>query len=230
MKRCIFAEGLFLNSGATLDITFERLSAHAGADFDALYAIYCEAIPASERKQRGALEAMTLDPSYTILVGKLNHHVVAFSILYMFADPPFALLEYMAVDEAFRGRGIGSEMFRESTRIAGAQGVARLVLEVDSDREDSTDRAQRIKRIDFYRRLGCRRLGGVDYILPLDTGVAPPLMDLMAWEDEFPIALGRGEVTLIVRKIYIEVYGCTEGDPRIARMTDGIPERVYLGE
>ena len=53
------------------------------------------------------------------------------------------------------------------------QGAALPVLfEVDSDREASSDRAVRTRRIRFYRRLGCVKIAGLRYLMPL-RGVGP---------------------------------------------------------
>lgn len=199
-----------------MSLNFEQLRTFEGVDFAALNEIYHEAIPASERKPRDLLEAMFQHPNYKVIVGKLKKRVVSLSILYCFADPDFALLEYMAVQKSVRGQGVGSATFTDSAkRVFAELGGAPLVLEVDSDREKASDHDIRLKRIAFYRRLGCRRIQGLDYILPLATGETPPLMDLMIWQEPMPETITGVALRVHVQNIYIQVYQCHPTDNRL---------------
>lgn len=202
-----------------MTIEFKTLRDDKGSEFEQLDAIYCEAIPSSERKPRDSLAAMVRFPSYRLIVGILDEKVVAFSILYLFANPLFALLEYMAVDHTIRGQGLGSATFHESTRLITAElGSVPVLLEVDSDREDAVDRDNRLRRVEFYRKLGCRRIDGLDYILPLETGEQPPLMDLMIWQEPVPSSLSAVALQSLLREVYVNVYHCHSDDKRISDM------------
>ncbi len=172
---------------------------------------------------------MATHPSYWVILAYLDGAVVGFSALYVFDEPPFALLEYMAVDEAVRGRGLGSMLFRESTRVSIQQEQRTpVVLEVDSDREESPDRETRLQRLKFYRRLGCLRVDGLDYILPLETGEKPPLIDFLVWREDDRNHIEKAIVEEYLRQIYVDVYGCGSDDKRIAKMFFSVSEMPSL--
>ena len=106
-----------------------------------------------------------------------------FSILFVPAAGGFALLEYMAVAPDQRNHGLGAELFRQTVEQAVTPDDRKLpvLLEVDSDREASSDRALRTRRERFYRRLGCLRIAGLRYLMPLGGEGAPPEMDLLVY-------------------------------------------------
>src|SRR5437762_12513792 len=106
---------------------------------------------------------MVRTPEYRVWVIQDAGHVTGFSILFLPPAERFALLEYMAVAAERRNHGLGSELFKQT--VVGA--VTPILLEVDSDREACADRQIRTRRQQFYRRLGCVRISGLHYILPL---------------------------------------------------------------
>src|SRR4029077_6085642 len=109
-----------------------------------------------------------------------------------------------------RNRGVGGELFRQTTgQVAAHDRSLPILLEVDSDREASDDRQIRTRRQQFYRRLGCVRIAGLHYILPL-PGVGPvPEMDLMLYS-EMPLRqLPKTDLERWLRTIYRDVYRCS---------------------
>ena len=67
------------------------------------------------------------------------------------------------------GAGIGGLLFGETAQLLlhEASPPRFLIVEVDSPREASPDQATRLRRQQFYRRVGCLRFDWIDYILPL---------------------------------------------------------------
>ena len=108
-----------------------------------------------------------------------------------------------------------------------------VLLEVDSDREACTDRAIRTRREGFYRRLGCLRIAGLRYLMPLAGEGSPPEMDLLVYKAE-PLdrlaqsEIPRSEVQRWLETIYKDVYHCSPDDPRLAQMVAGLPDPVLL--
>jgi hypothetical protein len=193
------------------------------AELARLLEIYREAIPPSERKPDAVVAAMTKDPAYRVQLAFAGGQAIGFSIAYRCMADSIDLLEYMGVTSRLRSRGIGTGLFR---RTAGDLDAARtLLLEVDSDRVLAPDAEQRRRRKIFYRRLGCKDVHGLHYIMPL--GVDPPAMDLMA----YPANDSTVDKALLKRWlgcIYAEVYGLDPADARIDEMLNGLPERVAL--
>src|SRR5450432_2393011 len=147
----------------------EQLSSSEGETFRQLYAIYAASIAAREQKREAWIAAMIEAPEYHVWVAKAGGLVRGFSILFVPAAGGFALLEYMAVAPDQRNHGLGAELFRRTVAHAVTPEGRPLpvLLEVDSDREDASDRALRTRREGFYRRLGCLRIAGLRYLMPL---------------------------------------------------------------
>lgn len=216
--------------------------------FRQLFAIYASSINPREQKPEAWMRAMVAAPEYRVCIARADR-VLGFSILFVPAHAGFALLEYMAVAREKRNHGFGADLFRRTVEQAVASNGARLpvVLEIDADREPAADRALRTRRANFYRRLGCVRIAGLRYQMPLVGVGAPPEMDLMVFRAEqaapppaptpqavvgapapagavAPIA--RADLKAWLETIYRDVYHCPPDDPRIADMLAPLPDPV----
>ena len=221
-------------------VKLEQLASSEGETFRQLYAIYAASIAAREQKREGWIAAMIDAPEYRVWVAKVGGLVRGFSILFVPAAGGFALLEYMAVAPDHRNHGLGAELFRWTVERAVSPGERPLpvLLEVDSDREDASDRALRTRRKSFYRRLGCLRIAGLHYLMPLPGEGPPPEMDLLVYQaaplgrparSEVPRSeVPRSEVKRWLETIYRDVYHCSPDDPRLAQMVAGLPDPVPL--
>jgi GNAT superfamily N-acetyltransferase len=200
-------------------VQFARL-APDGHDEAALAAIYEEAIPASERKP---LAVLLSDPAARITVARMDGDMVGFAIVRL--GERADLLEYMAVRAGLRGAGIGARLYRAARSDRPREGP--LLIEVDSAREASPDRTIRERRIDFYRRLGGRRIVGLAYVLPLPSPSGPPAMDLMV--DGWPGAtVGRATLQAWLQELYGGVYGQPTDDARILAMLAPLGSEAVL--
>ena len=104
--------------------------------------------------------------------------------------------------------------------IAGNVGL----VEVDQPRDEKTSR-----RLSFYARLGCRKVGDLNYILPLRTHGEPPPMMLLSTPLDGPTSyISRETVQRALERIYESVYHQSPDDPRIAQMLDGVPINLPL--
>ncbi|GEM_PF-5132027 len=65
-------------------IIFNDISSVDGKDFEALYEIYCEAIPSSERKSLSKIREMTSNPAYYLVAGSVEGQIIGFTIVYVF--------------------------------------------------------------------------------------------------------------------------------------------------
>lgn len=211
-------------------VKLEQLESSEGETFRQLYAIYAASIAAREQKRESWIAAMIDAPEYRVWVAKAGGLVRGFSILFVPAAGGFALLEYMAVAPAQRNHGLGAELFRRTMDQAFPPGVRPLpvLLEVDSDREASSDRALRTRRERFYRRLGCLRIAGLRYLMPLAGDGSPPEMDLLVYAAEPLGRLAPSGVRRWLETIYRDVYHCSPDDPRLAQMVAGLPDPVLL--
>jgi GNAT superfamily N-acetyltransferase len=208
----------------------EQLDSCDGRTFQDLYEIYAASIPARERKPEAWICSMVRAPEYEVRVMKGAGPVKGFSILFVPPAERFALLEYMAVAPAWRNRGVGRELFQHTIEraVTPAGRSLPIVLEVDSDREASTDQQIRTRRQQFYRRLGCVRISRLHYLLPLPGQGPVPEMDLMVYSAEPLRQLPKTELERWLRTIYRDVYRCSPDDPRIVQMLHDVSDPVRL--
>ena len=214
---------------------FDQLQRCTGPQFDQFYALYAEAIAARERKPEAWICEMSGSADYRVLLLQRDRQVIGFSVLFLPPREDFGVLEYMAVASQYRNAGLGTELFRRSLEIARQAWQSQpssLLLEVDSDREDSPDRAVRRLRLQFYRRLGCLAIAGLHYILPLPGVGPPPEMELLVYRQptrpDMRSQVPKSEVARWLKTIYQKIYRCSPDDPRIQQMLSQLPDPVPL--
>ena len=203
----------------------ERNNTH---EFDGFYAIYSTAFPLSEQKSRNALLQMIHASFYTIYLAYNDEKIVGFCIMYHPHNEGFFLLEYMAIDETQRGIGLGSTLLKSSIeQLFKTHGIRALLIEIESPEESSPDKEIREKREQFYRQLGALRIDSFDYILALQSVEAPPEMKLLVYHPSLR-DIPKTTLQRWLEKIYMDVYGCSQNDPRIAQMLEGVPPILNL--
>jgi N-acetylglutamate synthase-like GNAT family acetyltransferase len=199
--------------------SYHPLSPRDQTGFEELYALYRSALPEHEQKSHSQLLMMLRTPDYLFLSARRAQRLVGFAVVYTCQSAALTLLEYLAVTEDARGSGLGASLFALCREHAGDR---TLLVEMDVPRvaEPST-----MRRSDFYRRRGCRRVEGLEYILPLPDKTPPPMWLLtLAARHELP----RVELADWLHTLYREVYSAEQTDPRIARMLAPLPESLRL--
>jgi len=186
--------------------------------------IYGDSIPAAERKPDAWIADAVRRDDFRVITASAGGDVVALATVFVPPDSKaWALFEYLAVDERCRGSGIGAAMFRH---VVDAIAGRALLLEVDSDSDPSPLQHERSRRLAFYRRLGCRRVLGLHYILPLNANPPPPPMELLIANP--PDALTLSTLRAWVTVVYERVYERQPDDARIATMFNGLTDPLRL--
>jgi GNAT superfamily N-acetyltransferase len=95
-------------------------------------------------------QAMNKVPGYELLVAEANGRVIGTTVLailpgFAHDTAPFAVVEYVVVDEKHRSRGIGRQMMEYVMSLAKEAGCYKIILTSDLRRE----RAHK-----FYKSLG----------------------------------------------------------------------------
>jgi len=208
---------------------YELLGSCRDPSFDEFYSIYEESLPLRERKSKTRISALLSRPDYKTLLLKKNGVVIGFSMLFIAPSELFCLLEYMAIHSAHRNLGLGRELFlRTFQDLVSDGGTLYGLLEVDSDREQSDDQELRRRRERFYRRLGCLRIDGLSYLLPLPGDGPPPEMNLMVYLPHSQPAIPSRQIEQWLKVLYHKVYECSPDDPRIGQMMQCIADPVKL--
>lgn len=209
-------------------IKFELLDAKDSPSFEDLHRIYLESIPMGEQKLKAQIAEMARRPDYRILLAKREGRVLGFSAIFLPEREPFGLLEYMAVETAERSGGVGTALFLRSLQTVGSvQGAVPVLVEVDSERNTFLEPETVRRRQRFYRGLGCLRVKGLEYILPLPVA-PPPEMDLLVYVPSSIRNIPKASLERWLKVVYREAYGCPADDSRIARMLEPVGDPVKL--
>lgn len=179
--------------------------------------IYEAAFPRDEREPKEVI-LRSLEDGLGLAV-RMRHaaDTVGLATLQYLPDLRCEFLVYLAVDGRLRGAGLGTRLFSETLRLAGArQGGAEpdLVWEVDDPAvaKDAAERAKRERRLRFFGHQGGALLPCA-YKQPAVDRVAPVPMLLM-WRSRAGTPRGfRGSMRDLVRSLYHGKYGHVNGIP-----------------
>ncbi|MDZ4761524.1 MAG: GNAT family N-acetyltransferase [Alphaproteobacteria bacterium] len=208
-----------------MTLTLQTLAHDDEEGFDRAFAIYRDAIELTEQRTRAELRGLQARPDYRFLVAIRDGAMIGMAASWIPKAWDFWLFEYAAVAPARRGGGVGAALFCASVAEAGEGRIG--LVEVDSA-SGGGDAALKKRRLAFYARQGCRRVEGLDYILPLEAHGTPPPMVLLAHAPEAVRIVTRASVEVWLQRIYLGAYGKPVDDPRIARMVAGLPAQVFL--
>jgi GNAT superfamily N-acetyltransferase len=176
--------------------------------------LYVEAFPPGERKPVAFLGKALERDDYRLIGLVCDERLEGLAVLYEPHCAEFRLLEYMAITPARRNQGFGSFLFDS---IMAQQPTRTLLLEVESETGDGREAGTSRRRREFYLRLGCRPVPGIDYAMPAVASVKPPPMTLFACGAKTagidPVSLPRW-----LKDIYDKVYETELTDERLSAM------------
>lgn len=204
------------------EIRITELDPEDGAGLDRVVALYRAEILQTEQRPEAEFRALIRRPDYRFVVARLDDAIIGFAVSWVPDQADFWLFEYAAVSPEARGNKIGSHLLLASRELIGIERTA--LVEVDAD----TGSEQQARRLAFYKRLGCRQLSGLNYLLPLDAFGKPPPMWLLAMLHPDVHAVPVMVLEEWLRRIYSEAYARRLDDPRLAKMIDPLPDDVPL--
>jgi hypothetical protein len=209
-----------------LELQLKQLRSSDEAEFVAVADLYQQAFPESERKPLAVLRTMLDDERYCFLHASQDRCFAGFAIVRILRNDTAALLEYMAIAPAQRGRGSGRQLFVRTANAIQSPPLT-LLIEAESDHVESPDRELRSDRKRFYRSLGAREFQGLSWIMPPVASTAPPAMEMLALGAAGD-SIRKEHLRQWLASIYVEVYGQPAGDPRIETMLSSLPDEVTL--
>ena len=109
--------------------------------------------PASELKSLAAILNLYHRDEYQVLGAYLNKQFVGYALLYLPGNDRLALLDYLAVEPQYRGRGIGTALLRQ-LKAYYADRTEALLIECERPKA-APDEMEARKRIRFYTKAGC---------------------------------------------------------------------------
>ena len=123
-------------------------------DVPALYLLYLGAFPPSERKPFGKILRMAKEGRTDLWTIRTDGKFAGLAATVN--SPDIVLLDYFAVKKGLRGKGVGSAALRELERNYADRG---FFVEIESTRENSSNRQERENRKRFYEHCGMAPMG-----------------------------------------------------------------------
>ena len=184
------------------------------------WAIYAQAFPSREREPREVI-IRSLERGVGIaLRARRAATTVGLATAHLLKTVPAVFLVYVATAPDARGAGGGRALVEHAWQLGAAELQAKnldptgLIWEIeDPDAAvGELERAERQKRVRFFRRLGGELLAR-SYMQPPVDGVAPVPMRLMYRPAPGSHLPTEPAVDALVRAIYFEKYGDLNGIP-----------------
>lgn len=188
-------------------------------------AIYEKAFPARERHPRAVIRQRLAKGASELFVGE-EETVVFMALLWPLADTDCILLDYLATAPAARGQGWASRFLQEIFAQSSAQ-QRFIVLEVE-DPDFGSNRAERSRRLEFYRKNGARELQSVHYILPPLQGAEPTEMRLLISPNYPAKSMDAALARHLITRLYEDLYGRMANDLLLQSFLPQIREPVPL--
>ena len=201
---------------------YDSLSKKQQEDFSE---IYYYSFPNYERRPFEILIENSITGNYQLYALIINNHVEAIACVFTPKNNRLCLLDYFAVKENNRGKGIGSALFQELiNRIKSLQRI--LILEVE-DPTFGENNEEKIKRIHFYERNGAILIQNYNYLLPdLDgNGQTTPMKLMFAPNSENTIQWSEN-LPSFINLVFRDLYLCNEDNEILSLNIKNLP--VFL--
>lgn len=179
--------------------------------FEQAMAIYEQSLPSNERQSRSVIEDRLNQGLCTLFGVMEDSAVIGMMVIWIFEDTPFAFLDYLAVHQDYRGKGIG-EFCMQKIMEEFAKMNKSMLIEVE-DPDFGEDRVTKIRRIRFYEKCGAKWLANTPYIIPPLDGTDPTPMLILIIANKEATQLDGASVRDILRRIYRSVYQRSDDDP-----------------
>lgn len=187
--------------------------------------IYINSFPSNERHPIEIIKERINKQKSVLYVGIEDHKVNCFALIWNLQESNFTLLDYFAVEEKQRNKGIGAQFY--NFLINEIRKLDRLlILEVEKP-EDEFD-ISKINRIQFYLKNKTQILKDTPYILPALDSTNNTEMVLMIAESGKSHELTREKIKKLIEQIYLELYQRDNKDSLLLSFIEKIPTTINL--
>ena len=193
-----------------------RIMHYWSRHFQEAMQIYRVEFPADSRLSVTTIRTLLKAGQYQLFVTHEGGAVLGFALIWISRRPAFVHLDYIAVRQDQKGRGIGTVLYRWLTLNLQklCPRASLLTLEVDDE------------LIPFYRRSDTDILEKVPYLFPGRFGPLP--MHLMVYDRQRRKTLNRALVQGVIRALYQGLHHRPAGDPLLRSFLPCVPQSVRL--
>jgi len=162
------------------------------------------------------IRALLKEGNYQLFIVQQEQQVLGFALVWICQKPAFVHLDYFAVVDEWKGRGIGTALYRWLTEHLSelCPRAQLLTLEVEDD------------LIPFYQRSRTQLLSEVSYLFPGPHGSVP--MHLMVYDKRSRATLDRATVRNIIRGLYCGLHRRSKQDILLLSCLKNIPTQISL--
>lgn len=187
--------------------------------------IYTNSFPSNERHPIDKIKERINKHKSILYVGLENKKVNSFGLIWNLEGSNFILLDYFAVDEKERNRGIGKMFYNYLTKEVRKLGKF-LILEVEKPINQYD--YEKINRIKFYLNNKTQIIKDTPYILPALDSTTNTEMLLMIADGENCRDLNQEKIKNLIKKIYKELYQRDKNDLLLLSFIDKVPISITL--
>jgi ribosomal protein S18 acetylase RimI-like enzyme len=193
-----------------------RIVHYWSRQFQEAMQIYHAEFPADSRLSVAKIRTLLTAGHYQLFVMHEGGEVLGFALIWISRRPAFVHLDYIAVRQEQKGRGVGTVLYRWLTTHLQelCPRASLLTLEVDDE------------LIPFYRRSDTNILSRVPYLFPGRFG--PLSMHLMAYDRQRRKTLHRTLVQGVIRALYRGLHHRPVRDPLLCSFLPHVPQSVRL--
>ncbi|WHZ02574.1 GNAT family N-acetyltransferase [Neobacillus sp. YX16] len=189
-----------------MDVTNIEIVEGTIQDLKNVYQRFTADFASEELKGYEHLKLLMSKRRYKLLLAKdpILHEVVGYAFIYEFDRLQGIWLDYMAIDNQYRGSGYGALLFKKLTKWKqnGFSGGIFIEVEMPEEKEGFT-RENQLRRIRFYERLGTKRLP-IPYQLPTNDGGLP--MYLYFWPSPDVEKLPREQLQEAISEVFNTIH------------------------
>lgn len=204
----------------------------SAAYFEQVERIYLASFPISQiRPTKMITHMLEFDPNYHLLLVRQRDTIVGFSLLYAFNELSAAFLDFMAIDKAYRDRGIGSNLLKYTLNASRRFVTNSIGVIFEVERESTIEHVKsgfRYRRVKFYRRHGARAFDNVQYMLPDLHGGKHQDMYLMIIPNRKLVYLKKSIVLRIIKSIYLTMYHYHDDSDLLDLTIEDLPPTIRL--
>lgn len=222
-----------MSNAVSLNTSKGQLNLHVckdgSVDNDEWIRIYEKSFPVAERQLIEEIKFCLSEGSMELDETRDEHdRILCMTITEIFRPRhnhlPFLLACYTAVEEEYRGLGIGTVHRKKLEELLRGEysHYVGIITEIESTKVENLapevlEMRRRRKR--FFLKLGLQPIESVDYYFPSITAGEAPIAGELLWVPFQPSGtLTQDNICNILERIYIDGYGLRADDPFIAKM------------